>query len=394
MYVDAAPAPGDTSSLRRLTPAGASPAWSEWPTGTGSLKHCEFAAQTGGRMASSTGRAYVFGRGKSGKARFCTFTRYGSYKIPPSALHEFGPAGKISAGVAVAVSGKGDPYYAWNTDQSAGGVGVARVRPADGKILWQNELIKTLPVRLAAVRATNNGDAVFAGRIKQSGAWRGYAGRLAAGNGGLAWHYSYTGGSGVERHLNDIVEVDGGGFLAVGAKVSGGLTGWVLRLDSGGKTKWVHLPGQPDNLDYRRVASRVPGRCTLVAEVLATGGRRHVQLREIGIDGTVAWTREFGQGSHITVHGLRWLEKGWFVLGKSGVGNVRSAWLARTNTWGHSDCAVVGGCHDKDEDDCDDGNPCTADVCNAKNGACLHVALGGMSCGLARKCVAGVCVAK
>ena len=69
------------------------------------------------------------------------------------------------------------------------------------------------------------------------------------------------------------------------------------------------------------------------------------------------------------------------------------AWPAiiRTNAWGHDNCNVAGGCALKSASDCDDGNICTADLCDPKKG-CYSKALGGMACGKGKTCVGGVCI--
>ena len=91
----------------------------------------------------------------------------------------------------------------------------------------------------------------------------------------------------------------------------------------------------------------------------------------------------------LRIGGLVAIEGGYLLSGQAKYG-----WFAAVNHWGHHNCQVVGGCINKTKaSDCDDLNPCTADVCNAKtpNGQCLHPPLSGIPCGLGKTCKAGVC---
>ncbi len=67
--------------------------------------------------------------------------------------------------------------------------------------------------------------------------------------------------------------------------------------------------------------------------------------------------------------------------------------LWRTTPWLQFDDNEAGVCADKTLDDCDDGNPCTADLCAPTNG-CVHPPhLDGAPCGVGKACSEGSCVA-
>ncbi|MSP93562.1 MAG: hypothetical protein EXR79_17515 [Myxococcales bacterium] len=69
---------------------------------------------------------------------------------------------------------------------------------------------------------------------------------------------------------------------------------------------------------------------------------------------------------------------------------VPGLWLVRTDAWGDMACASSGDCAAKQPVDCNDGNPCTADLCTA--GQCKSEAIAdGSVCGAGKTCTAGVC---
>ncbi len=66
--------------------------------------------------------------------------------------------------------------------------------------------------------------------------------------------------------------------------------------------------------------------------------------------------------------------------------------LLRTDPWLNSSCATSGPCLGKNHEGCSDGNPCTADRCDATHFGCWHAPLPeGAICGLGQWCESGVC---
>ena len=77
-------------------------------------------------------------------------------------------------------------------------------------------------------------------------------------------------------------------------------------------------------------------------------------------------------------------------LGLACQGNPSS--FTFTDPWLNASCADSGPCLSKSWADCSDGDPCTADRCDAQHGGCWHPAFDdGSLCGMGKTCKAGSC---
>ena len=65
-------------------------------------------------------------------------------------------------------------------------------------------------------------------------------------------------------------------------------------------------------------------------------------------------------------------------------------WVVRTDAFGNATCAASGACLAKANVDCDDKNPCTADLCGAA-GCTKSNATDGTVCGSGLVCKGGAC---
>lgn len=67
--------------------------------------------------------------------------------------------------------------------------------------------------------------------------------------------------------------------------------------------------------------------------------------------------------------------------------------VVRTDPWGHPSCTAAGKCSDKGLVDCDDGNSCLYNGCNAATGKCSADKLVSTApCGTSGVCTtAGTC---
>ncbi len=116
--------------------------------------------------------------------------------------------------------------------------------------------------------------------------------------------------------------------------------------------------------------------------------------------GRSLWSHQLG-GNKGRARGAAWTAAGTLIavgyndLGSGGYQGV----VAQLSPFGHAGCDKAGACWGKTAEDCDDGNPCTVDNCDAKSG-CTHDAksadgamcpVDGKGCALAATCKAGKC---
>ncbi len=79
------------------------------------------------------------------------------------------------------------------------------------------------------------------------------------------------------------------------------------------------------------------------------------------------------------------------LVGVEGVDPV-TAYLVRADPWGSAACGAAGVCVTLGEAACDDGDPCTADVCDPLTAECSHAGLDdGAPCGDGLTCAGGGC---
>lgn len=167
-------------------------------------------------------------------------------------------------------------------------------------------------------------------------------------------------------------------------------------------------------------------------DVVAAGVRLSTQgvVERFDADGALLWSRPtelLDQGSprglHVDSGGLRLVDphpRAARVLALTADGSVRFEHIVSTSTaapylmgvilfgkgqiwahadriervdaFGHASCAASGPCADKTVADCNDGDPCTLDDCDADHGGCWHkTAADGAYCYPGATCQAGAC---
>ena len=95
--------------------------------------------------------------------------------------------------------------------------------------------------------------------------------------------------------------------------------------------------------------------------------------------GRPAWQRTYGAfGSDVATAVVALPDGGLMVAGRTvgPPGTGQQAWVLRTDAYGHATCAASGVCAGKSVAACDDGQPCTADSCEAATG-CTHTPIAG-----------------
>ena len=170
-------------------------------------------------------------------------------------------------------------------------------------------------------------------------------------------------------HGTNIVAVADGGFAT-----TGGYCPSVDRLDAQGVTAWsaVVAPCAYPDWAWQSLAPLPDGDIAVTAPPIplpsAPSTRSPDSLVRLTASGTVRWARDTPGLSTSAIAGLP--DSGVAVAGRHGDG----AFLMRTDRSGHASCAASGACAATAPSACDDGNPCTADLCSAKAG-CMHAAL-------------------
>ena len=199
---------------------------------------------------------------------------------------------------------------------------------------------------------------------------------------------------------NDVVAVKshpkGGHVVAGTASGSGIAGGFVARLNAGGAVTWQRkfpLEVFPSDLhvdDNGFIATTTTkklksGSAVAGMAILDTFGNAIRTPAYASIhDGALGGMTALPDGSMALAGGLL-------------LSGTRRAQMMRVDTWGHQSCSESGGCLDLPPNKCDDGNPCTIDVCIGTKG-CKHVAAEGIacaapnSCSLEGRCTKGKCV--
>ena len=118
------------------------------------------------------------------------------------------------------------------------------------------------------------------------------------------------------------------------------------------------------------------GKMSNVKQILAVGG--------IGSPSSPRVALLTGDGAI-----LGWYELGWDAMKPPTV--WWTAHLRRIDAWGTATCTESGTCYNKPATACDDGNPCTADLCTGAKGCHTAPMPDGAACGSSKACKAGVC---
>jgi hypothetical protein len=186
----------------------------------------------------------------------------------------------------------------------------------------------------------------------------------------------------------------GWGFVVVGTTTLADQTtqGWATRLDVAGQVVWTRTLTAA-GLEVASALAVLPGGDLLVS---GKGGKpSDGRLVRLDSSGNTVWKRSYdqGKGADESASVMTVLSDGGIALGLSGPGDIGYAaglWVIRTDAWGELSCSMSSNCAAKQPVDCNDNNPCTADLCTA--GECLAQNLpDGMICGTNKTCLAGKC---
>lgn len=214
----------------------------------------------------------------------------------------------------------------------------------------------------------------------------------------VAWTFAQT--ALVEHRVHGVVALAGENIVVAGAVElpDGDAIPWLHAVDGGGKKLWQRYETSPL---VPSVAAALPGGGAVwfggAKDALGTGLLRLLRSEEVGggIGSIVeiqppglVLTPGFGRPLAVLSDG------GLLVGGNSNDGKTQHPFVARVDRFGAASCAASGNCAALAAKGCDDGDPCTLDGCDAKVGKCDHTPAGdGFICGVAKTCLAKVCVA-
>ncbi len=214
--------------------------------------------------------------------------------------------------------------------------------------------------------------------------------------GALLWQQTY-GGAGNDRAQSVIALSDG--YLLAGvtsSKGAGADDAWLVRTNLAGTKLWDRTYG--GKLDDTAVQLlTVPGGFAFCGSTASTGaGGDDLWLVRTDALGNKVFGFPYGGANGDGGAGLAVLPDGFALTGytqSKGAGGY-DAWLLRTDLFGNTTCATSGVCFAKSFADCTDGNPCTADLCDASHAGCFHGAPAAFTCDDGLKCTGpDVCAA-
>lgn len=217
--------------------------------------------------------------------------------------------------------------------------------------------------------------------------------------GKAAWTTSYPRTS--SRYGGALAQLGDASFAIVGWHGVGAAARPVqLAIDAGGKLAWDRTGASAGFVPYA-VVSRGKGHAAMAGRILSSStGKSDAWIDGLDKLGNTAWTVAHDAGGDDVMRGLLPMaDGGLLAAGFATVNGKRQALLVRTSAFGHLGCDAAGSCRLKAVDGCDDGKPCTRDLCVGTKG-CLHVGQPGAVCGIgggcaltsvckADKCVAG-----
>ena len=209
--------------------------------------------------------------------------------------------------------------------------------------------------------------------------------------GKLLWT-AKAGDAGNQR-CEDMVRATTGDYLAFGSDDKGGKGApWLVRISPAGKV----LSTTTLNAALARAKALVSlpgGGAALLGR--SSSGLGDAWLAGVSGIGVLQWQRTIGAGGFDQPQGLALLANGDLAFTGTTFDKVASApanWLVRAAAWGHPNCAGAGGCDKVSIEQCDDGAPCSLDVCDGKTGTCSHpMAADGTWCGAGKTCKQAKC---
>ena len=210
---------------------------------------------------------------------------------------------------------------------------------------------------------------------------RGWLVRLTAA-GATTWHAAFGGGK--TQRFADVIGTGDGGALAVGAVGVDALERrWIARFDGAGALLWQRTASTTSRLT--RITTQPDGGFALVGQTRPQANAAEALV--VGLDpfGNVVWERAVATAGIDEGLGVATDELGRvFVAGTSD----DRALLAQMDPWGRLSCQESGLCAAKSLKACDDGKPCTRDLC-AASGACQFVSSPGQRCSDGDGCTTG-----
>ncbi|MCB9740089.1 MAG: hypothetical protein H6747_12560 [Deltaproteobacteria bacterium] len=230
-------------------------------------------------------------------------------------------------------------------------------------------------------------------RRKVGSFYQGWIGAFASN--GSTLYSIYASHSSRSLSANAVAPLEDGGAITVGAaEPSSGLdSSWVWRVNGTGKTLWSKVASSPDGINLTSViplGTHIATAGLLTIDPLTrktfVGGLRYD-------NGSFAFQRSFGTpiNQNTSIAGL---SDGGLAIGTIVKPNSSSVLaVVRTDAWGHPSCSAAGKCSSKSLADCDDGNTCLYNGCNAANGQCSAEKLVSTApCGTSGVCTtAGTC---
>jgi hypothetical protein len=298
---------------------------------------------------------------------------------------------------------------------------------ADGKLLWNKTYGGSASDNAERLLALADGGLALAGYTKSTDL---PDGRASAGghdlwlvrtdaDGQMLWNQVV---GGTEHDLaTTVTELTGGDLVLAGAtqstdlpggqKSKGGSDMWLVRLDAGGKLLWNRTYGGSSD-DFAFAVSELADGGLMVAGLTTStdlpGGKKSagggdLWLGRTDASGQLLWNLTYGGTENDDAIAMSVLANGGLVLagttdstdvpGSQKTAGFDDVWLVRSDLWGNADCAKSGVCFAKGQAACDDGNACTADLCDAAHGGCWHQNLGdGLPCGGGKSCAGGACL--
>ena len=176
--------------------------------------------------------------------------------------------------------------------------------------------------------------------------------------------------------------------IAVGTSTANSLARrhWIVAVDIAGKVLWQRKPEAHDGVSLVSVAAEPGG--FIVSGNVGVAGVPAVFAGRFSNMGASLWQRVYG----LDVLGApSWATRGVLLGAKDGgmfvgvgfdnpatitSGVAEKPLVLRTGPWGEISCLDAGACKTKELSDCDDGDPCTADLC-VPNKGCAHAPIAG-----------------
>ncbi len=186
-----------------------------------------------------------------------------------------------------------------------------------------------------------------------------------------------------------------GGLVPVG---KGLYLGGGSAVKSGSKVSWLFEASDTAKLAFPIAAMVADGRGGALAagDAKTAGAVLAMHVARLDRFGHTRWQKAFapiGMSARTALtEPLATDGRGGFVLlGNANDGLNDFAYLVAGDLVGNTTCAASGKCAKLLPKDCDDGKPCTIDLCDAAKGCTHKPAQNGLVCGGAATCAAGVC---